>query len=500
MKPFALPCTLLALFAVVVPEAEAQWSTESLSSARRSIAAVSIGDLAFFAGGRDGNIVSAVVDIYDAASGAWTVDTLSVSRTHLAATAVGGYVLFAGGAIVGTPTAVVDVYEIATGTWSTATLSQARFGLAATAVGTKALFAGGATTATRYSAVVDIYDSALGAPSNPAAWSTAPQLSVPRRLIAAATVGSKALFAGGEMFPFTVAAVDIYDDSTGQWSTASLSAPRALYPHASATVGTRAYFAGGFFTPNWISDVVDVFEASTGTWTNMTLPLRRGALAATAVGNLVLFAGGFDTPVSVSDVVNVFDVGTGIFRPDASLSAPRAEMAAVTVGGRAMFAGGFVSLSMGVSSAIVDVFEPIGLSYCGARPNSTGRAATIGADGSASVGANDLDLLAFTLPAGSFAYFLTSRAQGFVAAPGASQGDLCLGGAIGRFVGPGQAQQASGSGFIQLALDLTMHPTPTGLVPVAVGETWSFQAWYRDAVASVATSNFTDGLEVRFRQ
>ena len=30
-----------------------------------------------------------------------------------------------------------------------------------------------------------------------------------------------------------------------------------------------------------------------------------------------------------------------------------------------------------------------------------------------------------------------------------------------------------------------------------VGETWDFQAWYRDGFAT--TSNFTDGIEVMFR-
>ncbi len=30
-----------------------------------------------------------------------------------------------------------------------------------------------------------------------------------------------------------------------------------------------------------------------------------------------------------------------------------------------------------------------------------------------------------------------------------------------------------------------------------IGETWDFQAWYRDGAAS--TSNFTDGIEVMFR-
>ena len=37
-----------------------------------------------------------------------------------------------------------------------------------------------------------------------------------------------------------------------------------------------------------------------------------------------------------------------------------------------------------------------------------------------------------------------------------------------------------------------------GLVAVQPGETWSFQAWYRDTVGGSATSNFSDGLEITF--
>ena len=40
---------------------------------------------------------------------------------------------------------VVDLYDSGTGRWSTAQLSQARTNLAATSVGTVAIFAGGAT-------------------------------------------------------------------------------------------------------------------------------------------------------------------------------------------------------------------------------------------------------------------------------------------------------------------------------------------------------------------
>ena len=91
------------------------------------------------------------------------------------------------------------------------------------------------------------------------------------------------------------------------------------------------------------------------------------------------------------------------------------------------------------------------------------------------------------------------QTQGSVANPGGSEGILCLGGAIGRYVGPGQIVNSGATGEVSLALDLTQTPQPTGFVSVQPGETWNFQAWYRDAVGGTATSNFTDGLEVQFQ-
>ncbi|MFT6833658.1 MAG: hypothetical protein ACJAZN_003843, partial [Planctomycetota bacterium] len=42
-------------------------------------------------------------------------------------------------------------------------------------------------------------------------------------------------------------------------------------------------------------------------------------------------------------------------------------------------------------------------------------------------------------------------------------------------------------------------PTPGGLVSGTAGETWNFQAWYRDAVSGTPTSNFTDGISILLR-
>ncbi|MEZ6020470.1 MAG: hypothetical protein R3F17_10325 [Planctomycetota bacterium] len=39
--------------------------------------------------------------------------------------------------------------------------------------------------------------------------------------------------------------------------------------------------------------------------------------------------------------------------------------------------------------------------------------------------------------------------------------------------------------------------TPFGPTPVLSGQTWNFQAWFRDFVG-VSTSNFTHGVSVHF--
>ncbi len=82
---------------------------------------------------------------------------------------------------------------------------------------------------------------------------------------------------------------------------------------------------------------------------------------------------------------------------------------------------------------------------------------------------------------------------------GGSAGTLCLGGSIGRYVGPGQVLNSGAAGAFELVLDLTQHPTPTGLVAVQAGETWNFQAWYRDAVGGTPVSNFTSGRSIAFQ-
>jgi hypothetical protein len=142
----------------------------------------------------------------------------------------------------------------------------------------------------------------------------------------------------------------------------------------------------------------------------------------------------------------------------------------------------------------------VGTAYCGpAVANSTGASGTIRGSGSDVVASNDLTLTADDLPNNAFGFFLTSTMQGNVPQPGGSLGVLCLGGSIGRYVGPGQIQNTGATGAFSLLLDLNQTPQPTGLVAVTAGETWNFQAWHRDSVGGAAVSNFTDALTVGFQ-
>ncbi len=140
----------------------------------------------------------------------------------------------------------------------------------------------------------------------------------------------------------------------------------------------------------------------------------------------------------------------------------------------------------------------IGQNYCMANANSSGGPSSMSASGSLVAADNNFTLGANGLPANQFGIFVTSMTQGFVpGASGTSNGNLCVGGVIGRFSRPGQIVSSGATGQFSLPLDLTDIPQGNGTVTIMAGQTWNFQAWHRDGVG--LGSNFTDGLEVAFQ-
>ncbi|MEM1448810.1 MAG: hypothetical protein AAF957_15080 [Planctomycetota bacterium] len=133
-------------------------------------------------------------------------------------------------------------------------------------------------------------------------------------------------------------------------------------------------------------------------------------------------------------------------------------------------------------------------------PNSTGVPGHLAATGTDMVASNGITLVTADLRTNATVLFLTSRNQGFVLNPGGSAGTLCVVGAIGRFVGPGQIGNAGATGSYDLRIDLTMLPKPTGFAAAAQFETWNIQAWHRDVAAGGGvTSKFTPRLAIFLR-
>lgn len=162
----------------------------------------------------------------------------------------------------------------------------------------------------------------------------------------------------------------------------------------------------------------------------------------------------------------------------------------------------YFTADVNVSGTVLEGFFSIattsfGNSYCSVNPNSTGSPASIRALGSSTVAGGSLFLRATSLPAHSFGFFIVSRLQGFAANPGGSEGNLCLGGPVGRF--QNQVQSSGAAGTVAIHPDLSALPQPLGPVSAQPGETWNFSTWFRDQASGGApTSNFSDGVEVTF--
>jgi hypothetical protein len=138
---------------------------------------------------------------------------------------------------------------------------------------------------------------------------------------------------------------------------------------------------------------------------------------------------------------------------------------------------------------------PIGESSCDpAEPNSTGMPGVLTVYGCQQAGLNSVVLEATHLPTNQFGYFLLSQETGFVAQPGDSQGTLCLGGTIGRFVK--DVRNTGALGRFELEVDLFDLPAPVQPV-VFPGDTWTFQTFYRDNNPG-PTTNFTQAVTVLF--
>lgn len=290
-----------------------QLDSAALSTTRAWPTGFSVGSKVFFAGGHK-FFGENTVDILDTLNGEWSLAALSEPRFSIAALSRGNLAILAGGTNFYTNEAyaTVDIYDAETNTWSVDSLSQGRSAMGYTLMGNKAFFAGGVLKDGTMSNRIDIFDF------DTRQWDTA-SLSIPRGFLSGASSGTKAIFAGGMLSDWTPTdRVDIYDTETGNWSVSAIAAPRGFVDNGASACG-KAFFIGGSYIniPANLqyqpSDLVDIYDAATDSWTVEHLNHPVFNHGVTSIGNKVIYAGGtsdLSDPIFDYSTLNIYSCST----------------------------------------------------------------------------------------------------------------------------------------------------------------------------------------------
>lgn len=285
--------------------------------------------LVFYAGGIDlHSKCSSLIDVFNASTNLWSVNYLSQPRYYISSSSLDNFnlVFFAGGAYYidnfnTLPSNRIDIFNANTNTWSQANLSVPRYQMTSVSLQSKGLsfFAGGVNS--KEIDVVDIYNAYNNS------WTTA-KLSIARDSLASTSLESQGLvfFAGGDdAYGNTYSIIDVYNCYTNQWSISYLSQNRTFLTAITLQNYGLVFFAGGktnqFSNLNTVSNVIDVYNASSSSWNIMYLSNPRFLLGSATLENsgLVYFGYGYswnfqEQQFTSTTITDVYNVSSGSFK------------------------------------------------------------------------------------------------------------------------------------------------------------------------------------------
>lgn len=271
---------------------------------------------------------SSSAELYDRATGIWT-NAASSNLIHYYPTATllpNGKVLVVSDDNVGIPTGGgAELFDPVTGTWSlTGRLNNTErtFHTATLLPNGKVLVAGGATYDFFFIATksVELYDPATGT------WTPTGNLTMPRANHTATLLpNGKVLVVGGvdwdEGGPIYDSA-ELYDPATGIWSvTGSLTTARSDHT-ATLLANGKVLVAGGLLLNRdyFVTNSAELYDPSTGNWstTGSLNTTRHGQTATLLPDGKVLVAGGSSTSNVSNTSLNtaeLYDPASGTWSP-----------------------------------------------------------------------------------------------------------------------------------------------------------------------------------------
>jgi N-acetylneuraminic acid mutarotase len=204
----------------------------------------------------------------------------------------------------------------------------------------KVLFAGGRNAQYITVASADLYDPVWGG------WSSAGAMHVPRDSHTATLLLSGKVLVAGLRTNTDVydagAREDLYDPTTGTWSTTgAMSSPRG-YHTATLLPDGRVLVAGG--SASAAQSTAELYDPTTGAWspTGSMMVRHQQHVAVLLPNGTVLVAGGYSSSVTVTNAAEVFDPATGSWTATGSMLSPRRVFSGTLLpNGKVLVAGGF---------------------------------------------------------------------------------------------------------------------------------------------------------------
>ena len=195
-------------------------------------------------------------------------------------------------------------------------------------------------------------------------YTPAPNMPRKRYRHAATSVGTKVYVLGGtNLAEEQLTHVDVFDASTRTWSTlASQPLAEATTDPAAFSIGTKIYFTGGYVLPNYITVnttwMMDTANVGAG-WTKVApAPSQRGDHAAVAIHGKAYVFGGFthlDNYAQALSTLESYDPTKDTWTMRASMSNVRGDKAGTVLHDRFQCIGGEQKTKEGVSVPLSDV-------------------------------------------------------------------------------------------------------------------------------------------------
>ncbi len=204
--------------------------------------------------------------------------------------------------------------------------------------------------------------AALGVTTRSPGWSGAAPSSSAHHGASAGVINGQLYVAGGD----PAYATDAYDPTTDTW-TAKASEPTPRAYAASGVIGGKLYVAGGCVNADCgvgYSDVLEIYEAATDTWTvGHPMPTKRAQAAGGVIDGKLYVAGGFQMcgPCTPLSTLEVYDPATDTWSTKASLPTPVANAASAVVNGTLYVIGGS-------GTALVQKYDPATDSWSAGTP------------------------------------------------------------------------------------------------------------------------------------